>query len=49
MWFFILQKFGLQGLAPNLEDENFDDWWASASGRVSGQVLNGLNSIIIPS
>jgi hypothetical protein len=47
MWFFILQKFGLQMLAPNLEDESFDDWWISASGRVSGQVLNELNSIII--
>ena len=47
MWFFIRQKFGLQVLAPNHEDENFDDWWANASGRVSGQVLNGLNSIII--
>jgi hypothetical protein len=47
MWFSILQRFGLQVLAPNLEDENFDDWWANASGRVSGQVLKGLNSIII--
>ena len=44
---FILQRFGLQALAPNLEDENFDEWWAKASGRVSGQVLNGLNSIKI--
>ena len=47
LWFNLLQKFGLQELAPNLEDEKFDDWWATASGRVTGQVLNGLNSIII--
>ena len=47
MWFYILQRFGLQELAPNLDDENFDEWWVNASGRVSGQVLNGLNSIII--
>jgi len=45
MWFFILQEFDLQVPTPNLEDENFDDWWANASGRVSCQVLNGLNSI----
>jgi len=47
LWFSILLKFGLQVLAPNLEDENFEEWWANASGRVSGRVLNGLNSIII--
>jgi len=47
LWFSILLKFGLQVLSPNLEDENFEEWWANASGRVSGQVLNGLNSIII--
>jgi len=40
MWFYILQIFGLQELAPNLEDENFDEWWVNTSGRVSGQVLN---------
>jgi len=47
LWFSLLLKFCLQVLAPNLEDENFEEWWANASGRVSGQVLNGLNSIII--
>ena len=36
MWFYILQRFGLQELAPNLEDTNFDEWWVNASGRVSG-------------
>ena len=30
MWFYILQRFGLQELAPNLEDENFDEWWVNA-------------------
>ena len=38
LWFSILQRFGLQVLAPNLEDEIFEEWWANASGRVSGQV-----------
>jgi len=47
VWFYILQRFGLQELAPNLEGGNFDEWWVNASGRVFGQVLNGLNSIII--
>jgi hypothetical protein len=37
MWFTMLQKFGLQVLAPDL-DEIFEDWWANASERVAGQV-----------
>ena len=40
LWFSILLKFGLQVLAPNLENENFDEWWANASGRVSGQLTD---------
>jgi len=47
LWFNLLLRFGLQELAPNLEDEKFDDWWATASRRVTGLVLKGLNSIII--
>jgi hypothetical protein len=47
MWFTMLQKFGLQVLAPDLDDEIFEGWWANASERVAGQVQKGLNSIII--
>ena len=47
MWFTMLQKFGLQVLAPDLDDEFFEDWWANASERVAGQVQKSLNSIII--
>jgi hypothetical protein len=42
-----VEEFGLQVLAPSLDDVNFDDWWANASGRVSGQVQKGLNFTII--
>jgi len=34
-------------LAPGLDEESFEDWWANASERVAGQVQKGLNSIII--
>jgi len=47
MWFTMLQKFGQQVLAPGLDEESFEDWWANASERVAGQVQKGLNSIII--
>ena len=46
-WFSILQEFGLQAIAPQLEDCCFIDWWAGASSRFSGQVKKGVNSIII--
>jgi len=45
MWFTLLQKFGLQVLAPGLDDEFFEDWWANACERVAGQAKKGLNSI----
>lgn len=35
------------GLAPQVDDLSFDDWWEKASKRVEGQVRLGLNSIII--
>ena len=38
VWSTILQKVGLQTLAPQIDDLSFDDWWAGASGRVDGQV-----------
>jgi len=47
MWFTLLQKFGLQVLAPGLDDEFFEDWWDNACERVAGQAKKGLNSIII--
>ena len=47
MWFTLLQKFGLHVLAPGLDDEFFEDWWANACERVAGQAKKGLNSIII--
>jgi len=37
-WFCILQHFGLQAAAPQLDDHYFIDWWAGASSRFSGQV-----------
>jgi len=46
-WFCILQQFGLQAIAPQLDDHCFIDWWAGVSSRFSGQVQKGVNSIII--
>ena len=39
--------FGLQAVAPQLNDQFFIDWWAGASSRFSGHVRKGFNSIII--
>jgi len=47
IWFKLLRSVGLQILAPQPDETSFDDWWEKASERVSGQVRNGLNSIII--
>ena len=47
LWFSILQIFGLQVVAPQLNDLFFIDWWAGASSKFSGHVRKGLNSIII--
>ena len=46
-WFNILQLFGLQIIAPQVDYHYFIDWWAGASSRFSGQVEKGVNSIII--
>jgi hypothetical protein len=46
-WFFILQRVGLQSLAPQLGDLSFDDWWDQSSKRVEGQNRKSLNSLII--
>jgi hypothetical protein len=46
-WFSILQLFGLQAVAPQLDDLIFVDWWEGASSRYSGQAKKRLNSIII--
>jgi hypothetical protein len=46
-WLFILQRVGLQSLAPQLRDLSFDDWWDQSSKRVEGQNGKGLNSLII--
>ena len=46
-WFCILQQFGLQAVAPRLDEHCFFDWWAKASSRFSGQVKEGVDSIII--
>jgi len=47
MWFNLLQGFGLQALAPGLDDKVFDDWWDNLSNRLSGQVQKGVNSLVI--
>ena len=47
VWFAVLHDLGLQALAPQAGERSFEDWWASTSSRVSGQVKKGVNSIII--
>jgi len=46
-WFCILQQFGLQAVAPQLDEHCFIDWCARASIRFSGLVKKGVDSIII--
>jgi len=47
VWFAVLHDLGLQSLAPQAGERIFEDWWASTSNKVSGQVQKGVNSIII--
>ena len=47
VWFNVLQHLGLQVLAPQAGERSFEDWWASTSSRVSGQIQKGFNSIVI--
>ena len=47
IWYNILQIFGLQAVAPRMDDLVFVDWWEEASSIFSGQVKMGFNSIII--
>uniref|UniRef100_A0A0A9C7Z3 Uncharacterized protein n=1 Tax=Arundo donax TaxID=35708 RepID=A0A0A9C7Z3_ARUDO len=43
----LLQKVGLQALAPQLDDRCFDDWWHRASGAADGLTFQGLNSLVV--
>jgi len=43
----VLQNVGLPALAPHAGERSFQDWWASTSSRVLGQVQKGFNSIVI--
>ena len=45
--FNLLQSLGLQALDPGLDDEIFDDWWDNLSSRLSGQIREGANSLVI--
>jgi len=47
VWFNVLQHLGLQVLAPQAGERSFEDWCASTSSRVSGQIQKGFNSIVI--
>jgi hypothetical protein len=46
-WFQVLQRFGLQTLAPEPDDHSFESWWDRVYRRVLDQAKKGLNSIII--
>jgi len=46
-WYSILHLFGLQAVAPQMDDLVFVNWWDKAGSRFSGQVNKGFNSIIL--
>jgi hypothetical protein len=47
IWFYVLEKFGLQALAPQPDEHSFEEWWDQVSRRIPVQVSKGLNSIVI--
>lgn len=44
-WFLLLQRLGLQALAPQNDDDSFDDQWGRAESSVNTQTRGGFNSI----
>jgi hypothetical protein len=48
-WFKLLQRVGLQFLAPQIGEEFFDDWWALGKNQFEGWVSlqKGLSSLVI--
>lgn len=46
-WYYLLIKFGIHSLAPQLVDSSFLRWWEEVLGAVSGLIKRGLNSLII--
>jgi hypothetical protein len=47
IWFYVLEKFGLQALAPQPDEHSFKEWWDQVSRNVPDHVSKGLNSIVI--
>jgi hypothetical protein len=47
IWFIVLQRLGLQSLAPQSDVHSFEDWWDQVSTRVAVHAKQGLNSVII--
>jgi hypothetical protein len=47
IWFYVLEKFSLQALAPQPDEHSFEEWWDQVSRRIPDQVSKGLNSIVI--
>jgi hypothetical protein len=46
-WFVALQGYGLAALAPQPTDYSFDVWWDKTVLAASGDVREGLNSLIM--
>uniref|UniRef100_A0A0A8Y9Q5 Uncharacterized protein n=1 Tax=Arundo donax TaxID=35708 RepID=A0A0A8Y9Q5_ARUDO len=47
VWFVMLQKLGLQALAPQADTGGFSSWWCRAIKLVEKQRRKGLNTLII--
>lgn len=47
VWFYFLEKVGLESLSTLPDVTFFEGFWTFANERVDGQVHKGLNSVII--
>jgi hypothetical protein len=46
-WFSLLLHFGFASLAPHPTDQSFDEWWRKVDNSASGDLMKGLNSLVI--
>jgi hypothetical protein len=46
-WYIVLQKLGLEILAPQPHTFSFEDWWEQVDKAVAAPARKGLNSVII--
>ncbi|GJN12867.1 hypothetical protein PR202_ga31184 [Eleusine coracana subsp. coracana] len=47
VWFNLLHKVGLSSLAPQADDNSFEDWWVKTDRLALSIFKKGVNSLII--